>query len=49
MSKACYMSRAIVMVLWGGFSWLNPVVISELVKCSRRMFRFIGLPQVKEK
>ena len=40
MSKACDMSRAIVMVLWGGFFWLNPVV-SELVKCcSRRVFRF---------
>ena len=25
-SKACDMSRAIVMVLWGGFFWLNPVV-----------------------
>ena len=40
MSKACDMSRAIVMVLWGGFFWLNPVVMWLVRCCSRRMFRF---------
>ena len=43
MSKACDISRAIVMVLWGRFLLVESCyyVVSELVKCcSRRMFRF---------